>query len=60
MTIVLTLPERLEQQLKEDAERLGLSIDEYAIQLLEKNISQNEKQKKVQSCDDYCRVLRCF
>jgi hypothetical protein len=46
MTIVLTLPERLEQQLKEDAERLGLSIDEYAVQLLERYIPQNEKQKK--------------
>jgi predicted DNA-binding protein len=46
MTIVLTLPERLEQRLKEEAERLGLSVDEYALQLLEKHIPQKERRKE--------------
>jgi hypothetical protein len=46
MTIILTLPERLEQRLKEEAERLGLSVDEYALQLLEKHIAQKERRKE--------------
>jgi hypothetical protein len=46
MTIVLTLRERLEQRLKEDAKRSGLSVDEYILQLLEKHIPQNEQQKE--------------
>jgi predicted DNA-binding protein len=46
MTIVLTLPEELEQRLKEAAERLGLSVDEYTLRLLEKHIPQDEKRSE--------------
>ena len=45
MIIVLSLPVELEQRLQQEAERLGLSVDEYTLQLLEKHIPQNEKRK---------------
>jgi hypothetical protein len=44
MTIVLTLPEELEQRVRQEAERLGLSVDEYTLQILEKHVTQKERR----------------
>lgn len=44
MTIVLNLKEDLEQRLQQEAEHLGLSVDEYSLQILEKHVSQKERR----------------
>ena len=43
MTLTLSLPPELEQYLIQEAEHQGLSVETYALQLIEKSIFQVEK-----------------
>ena len=47
MTLTLSLPPELEQYLIQEAQQQGLSVETYALQLLQKSIVQKEKQLKI-------------
>jgi hypothetical protein len=47
MTLTLSLPPELEQYLTQEAQQQGLSVETYALQLLQKSILQKEKQLKI-------------
>jgi hypothetical protein len=47
MTLTLSLPPELEQYLIQEAQQQGLSVETYAVQLLQKSTLQKEKQLKI-------------
>jgi hypothetical protein len=47
MTLTLSLPPELEQYLIQEAQQQGLSVETYALQLLQKSTLQKEKQLKI-------------
>ncbi|QEI39989.1 hypothetical protein BMF77_00546 [Dolichospermum sp. UHCC 0315A] len=47
MTLTLSLPPELEQYLIQEAQQQGLSVETYALQLLQKSIMPKEKQLKI-------------
>jgi hypothetical protein len=47
MTLTLSLPPELEQYLIQEAQQQGLSVETYAVQLIQKSTLQKEKQLKI-------------
>ncbi|MCW9680761.1 hypothetical protein FJR41_008070 [Dolichospermum planctonicum UHCC 0167] len=47
MTLTLSLPPELEQYLTQQAQQQGLSVETYAVQLIQKSTLQKEKQLKI-------------
>ena len=47
MTLTLSLPPELEQYLIQQAQQQGLSVETYAVQLIQKSTLQKEKQLKI-------------
>ena len=47
MTLTLNLPPELEQYLTQQAQQQGLSVETYAVQLIQKSTLQKEKQLKI-------------
>ncbi len=47
MTLTLTLPNDLEQNLSQEARRLGLTPDRYAVRVLERNIPAIDQRQKL-------------
>lgn len=47
MTLTLSLPPELEQYLIQEAQQQGLSVETYALELIQKSILQKEKQLKI-------------
>jgi hypothetical protein len=47
MTLTLSLPPELEQYLIQEAQQQGLSVETYALQLIQESIVQKEKQLKI-------------
>ncbi|MFN5873352.1 MAG: hypothetical protein ACK52E_07300 [Aphanizomenon sp.] len=48
MTLTLSLPPELEQYLIQEAQQQGLSVETYALQLLQKSIFQLEKNSSLE------------
>lgn len=49
MTLILHLPQEVEQRLRQEAKQHGLSIDEYTLQLLDRHLQPRERQKELMS-----------
>lgn len=49
MTLILHLPQEIEQRLRQEAKQHGLSIDEYTLQLLDRHLPPKERQKELMS-----------
>ena len=47
MTLTLSLPPELEQYLIQESQQQGLSVETYAVQLIQKSTLQKEKQLKI-------------
>lgn len=47
MTLTLNLPPELEQYIMQEAKRQGLSVETYALQILQEFILKKEKQTKL-------------
>ena len=47
MTLILHLPQEIEQRLIQEAKQHGLSIDEYTLQLLDRHLPPKERQKEL-------------
>lgn len=52
MTLTLTLSNDLEQNLSQEARRLGLTPDRYAVRILERNIPANDQRQKLMALLD--------
>jgi hypothetical protein len=48
MTLTLSLPPELEQYLIQEAQQQGISVETYALQLLQKSIFQLEKNSSLE------------
>jgi hypothetical protein len=48
MTLTLSLPPELEQYLIQEAQQQGLSVETYALQLIQKSIFQLEKNSSLE------------
>lgn len=47
MTLILTLTPELEQRLAQEAEQQGISLDQYALQLLERTLPSKDRRAKL-------------